>query len=100
MKVVISEEEALEHLRRACEGAGSANKLAAELEVSPAFISKMLNGHAAITGVVAKHLRLVSVNAYQLTLIEPNPKQEQYEKRRRAWLKLNGMNPYDRTGIR
>lgn len=100
MKTVISEAEAIELLKRTCERAGSANKLAAELGVSPAFISKQVNGHEAITGVVAKHLRLVPVNGYELTLIESNPKQEQYEIARRLWLEQNGMDPFDRSGIR
>lgn len=100
MKTIISEAEAIERLKRAIEDAGSANKLAAELEVSPAFISKMINEHEAITGKVAKFLKLKAVNAYELTLIETNPKQERYENIRHEWQRQNGIDPFDKRGIR
>jgi plasmid maintenance system antidote protein VapI len=100
MKTIISEADAIERLKRACEDAGSQNKLAAELEVSPAFISKLLNGHETITGKVAKHLKLVAVNAYELTLIEDSPEQEQYVNRRAEYLRSVGSDPTSRKGIR
>jgi len=100
MKTIISEEQAIELLKRAIERAGSAVKLAAELEVSPAFISRSLTGAAPITGKLAQYLKLRSINGYELTLIEDSPEQERYANARRAWLEQNGLDPYDQTGIR
>lgn len=83
--MLIDEADALARLQAACARAGGVRAYARSLNVSPSFVSNMLNKHSFITGVVADDLRIVSVHAYRYTGERKSPDQERYENLRRLW---------------
>lgn len=87
--MILTEEQARQHLHAACIREGGANKLAKRAGVSAAFVSQMLSGKRLITGKVATYLGLKKVNRYELTRVISGPQQERYEKQREAWREQN-----------
>lgn len=100
MKVLLTEDEGYARLMWAVEQAGGSKAYARKLRCSHPFISSMVNRRARITGVVADDLHMATVKRYELTLIVDGPEQERYVKQRHEWMEQNGLDPFDKRGVR
>jgi hypothetical protein len=95
MDELLTQDEAREALRVAVQAAGSLTSLAKQLGVSIGNLSLMRSGKRPITGEVAEYLGISPVLAYLKTGPKGDPKQEDYENKRRKW-KLDHGLPVER----
>ena len=58
MENLISQEDAIERLRKLCDEAGGIGALAEKIGVTISAVSHQLNGHRPIQGKVAEHMGL------------------------------------------
>lgn len=101
--MIVSEDEAMRRLEAAIEAAGGPSALARICGVTPTVISAMRSKSARrqpITGAVANYLGLRRITAYEENKTNSDPKQEQYEKRFKAWREQNGFSTEQSKNMR